>query len=82
MRAGRKLTPAHWPDGARVAACVSFDVDNETPSLSRADFAPSSLSAGEFGALTGLERVLKLLDRHGIPASFYIPAAAPCYTRK
>ncbi len=76
VRAGRKLTPAHWPDGARVAACISFDVDNETPSLSRGDLAPSSLAAGEFGALTGLERVLKLLDRHDIPASFYIPAAS------
>ena len=76
VRAGRKLTPVHWPDGCRVAACISFDVDNETPSLSRGDLAPSSLSAGEFGALTGLKRVLKLLDRHVIPASFYIPAAS------
>jgi peptidoglycan/xylan/chitin deacetylase (PgdA/CDA1 family) len=76
VRAGRTLTPEHWPGGARVAACISFDVDNETPSLSRGDLAPSSLSAGAFGALAGLERILRLLDRHDVPASFYIPAVS------
>jgi hypothetical protein len=28
-RVGRKLTPKSWPNGARVAVCLSFDVDNE-----------------------------------------------------
>jgi hypothetical protein len=28
VRAGRRLTPA-WPNGARVAVALSFDVDNE-----------------------------------------------------
>jgi len=76
VRAGRRLTPEHWPDNARVAACISFDVDNETLSLARGEVAPSRLSAGEFGALTGLKRILKLLARHDIPASFYIPAVS------
>ena len=30
VRAGRDLTPATWPGGARVAVALSFDVDNET----------------------------------------------------
>jgi hypothetical protein len=30
VRAGRDLTPASWPGGARVAILLSFDVDNET----------------------------------------------------
>jgi hypothetical protein len=30
VRAGRKLTPASWPGGARVAVCLSFDVDDES----------------------------------------------------
>lgn len=30
VRAGRDLTPAGWPGGARVAVLLSFDVDNET----------------------------------------------------
>jgi peptidoglycan-N-acetylglucosamine deacetylase len=76
VRAGRSLTPEHWPDNTRVAACISFDVDNETLSLARGETAPSPLSGGEYGALTGFKRILKLLDRHDIPASFYVPAVA------
>ena len=72
VRAGRKLTPKIWPNGARVAVCLSFDVDNEL--LWRRTPLPVPLSEGEYGATTGLPRVLDLLDRHSIPASFYIPA--------
>ncbi len=76
VRAGRKLTPKSWPGGSRVAVCFSFDVDNEALSLARATVAPVTLSAGEYGAMTGLPRVLELLERQGIPASFYIPAVS------
>ena len=76
VRAGRKLTPSSWPNGARMAVCLSFDVDNETLSLVRGATAPVTLSAGEFGALSGLTRVLALLERHHVPASFYIPAVS------
>jgi peptidoglycan/xylan/chitin deacetylase (PgdA/CDA1 family) len=75
-RAGRKLTPPSWPDGARVAVCLSFDVDNETLSLPEGDTEPVTLSAGEYGAMTALPRILDLLDRHDLPASFYVPAVA------
>src|SRR5215212_3613390 len=30
VRAGRSLQPKAWPNGARVAVLLSFDVDNET----------------------------------------------------
>ena len=72
VRAGPKLTPKVWPHAARVAVCLSFDVDNEL--LWRRTPLPVPLSQGEYGAITGLPRVLDLLDRHAIPASFYIPA--------
>ena len=72
VRAGQKLTPKAWPHGARVAVCLSFDVDNEL--LWRRTPLPVPLSQGEYGATTGLPRVLDLLDRQSIPASFYIPA--------
>ena len=72
VRAGQKLTPKSWPNGARVAVCLSFDVDNEL--LWRLTPLPVPLSQGEYGATTGLPRVLDLLDRQSIPASFYIPA--------
>ncbi len=71
VRAGRKLTPKSWPGGARVAVCISFDVDNE--SLWRQTPLPVPLSEGEYGALEGLPRILDLLDKHAVPASFYIP---------
>jgi peptidoglycan-N-acetylglucosamine deacetylase len=76
VRAGRKLTPASWPNRAKVAVCLSFDVDNESFTLARGTTAPAVLSAGEFGAMAGLPRVLDVLDRNQIAASFYIPAVS------
>jgi peptidoglycan/xylan/chitin deacetylase (PgdA/CDA1 family) len=81
VRAGRKLTPARWPGGARLAVCLSFDVDNETLALRTGDTAPVALSAGEFGALAGLPRIIELLDRQELPASFYIPAVSAALHR-
>ena len=71
-RLGRTLTPKSWPNGARVAVCLSFDVDNEL--LQRANPLPVPLSVGEYGATTSLPRILALLDRHQVPATFFIPA--------
>ena len=76
VRAGRVLTPRQWPNAARVAVCLSFDVDNESFTLNRGDTTPVTLSAGEYGATRGLPRVLEALDRHGIAGSFYIPAVS------
>jgi peptidoglycan-N-acetylglucosamine deacetylase len=76
VRAGRVLTPRPWPNGARVAVCLTFDVDNESFTLLRGDTTPVTLSAGEYGAMKGLPRVLEALDRHGIAGSFYIPAVS------
>jgi peptidoglycan/xylan/chitin deacetylase (PgdA/CDA1 family) len=71
-RMGKKLTPKVWPNGARVAVCLSFDVDNEL--LQRGNPLPVPLSVGEYGATTGLPRILDLLDRRQVPATFFIPA--------
>jgi peptidoglycan-N-acetylglucosamine deacetylase len=75
-RVGRKLTPKSWPGNARVAVCLSFDVDNESYLLARGETSPTTLSAADFGAQTGLPRILALLDRYQIPASFFIPAVS------
>lgn len=71
-RVGRKLTPKSWPNGARIAVCLSFDVDNEL--LQRANPLPVPLSVGEYGATTSVPRILDVLDRHQVPATFFIPA--------
>jgi peptidoglycan-N-acetylglucosamine deacetylase len=74
VRAGRNLTPKSWPNGARVAVALTFDVDNEL--LARQTPLPVPLSQGEYGATTALPRLLALLDKHAVPASFYIPAVS------
>lgn len=75
IRAGRNLTPASWPGGARVAVLLSFDVDNETVyGLRDGEVSIGPLSQGEYGHRVALPRVLRLLERERIPASFFFPA--------
>lgn len=74
VRAGRSLQPKTWPKGARVAVALSFDVDNETPNLRFGQPTVGELSQGQYGARVGLPRLVTLLDRHAIPATFFIPA--------
>src|SRR5712692_3766499 len=76
VRAGRPLRPATWPNGAQVAVALSFDVDQETSSLRDGKTSPALLAQGEYGSRAGLPRILKMLDRHAIPASFYIPGVS------
>ena len=76
VRAGRSLTPKSWPDGARVAVCLTFTLNNSANMLARGDSAVVALTGGEFGAVTGLPRVLEVLDQHQIPATFFISATA------
>lgn len=75
VRAGRSLTPASWPGGARVAVLLSFDVDNETvQGLRDGEVSIGPLSQGEYGHRVALPRVLRLLEREAVPASFFFPA--------
>lgn len=76
VRAGRSLQPESWPGGARVAVLLAFDVDVETIPLIYYEATPDYLSRAEFGARVGVQRVLTLLDKHRIPASFFVPAIA------
>ena len=82
VSAGKRLKPAAWPNGARVAVGLSFDVDNATADLATGNLISESISRGEYGAVDGLPRILRLLDKHQIPASFFIPAvirrSLPC----
>lgn len=75
-RAGRRLTPTSWPNGARVAVSITFDDDNESYLLAAGDTSPTALSAGEYGAKSGLPRILRLLDKYEVPSTFFIPAVS------
>lgn len=74
VRAGQDLTPSSWPDDGRVAVGLSFDVDTETNWLWNGRHSPASLSRGEYGARTGLPRILDTLNDFEVPATFFIPA--------
>ncbi|NBH08765.1 polysaccharide deacetylase [Amycolatopsis sp. SID8362] len=76
VRAGRPLRPASWPGGAKVAVALSFDSDHETPALRDGEVLPGKLAQGEYGARVGVPRILKLLQRHNAPASFFVPAVS------
>src|SRR5260370_39647198 len=74
--AGKRLKPKQWPNGARVAVALSFDVDNATVPLSRGQLGSEDLSRAMYGAIDGLPRILQVLDRQNVPASFFIPAVS------
>src|SRR3954454_23901715 len=76
VRAGRSLKPTEWPNGARVAVALSFDPDHETIPLRDAETQPGKLSQGEYGSRVGARRIMALLERHAIPASFFMPAVS------
>jgi peptidoglycan-N-acetylglucosamine deacetylase len=76
VSAGRRLKPKSWPGGARVAVALSFDVDNASATLARGNLNYEVISRGEYGAVDGLPRILRLMEKHRIPASFFIPAVS------
>ncbi len=74
VRAGRSLKPDAWPGGARCAVALSFDSDHETLTLRHGTASPGKLSQGEYGARVAVPRILELLGRQGVPATFFVPA--------
>lgn len=74
-RVGRRLTPKTWPNGAKVAVNIGYDVDNMGIGRGGGPL-PGPASAGEYGAVDGLPRILSLLDKHQLPASFFIPVSS------
>jgi len=75
VRAGKDLTPESWPGSNKVAVSLSFDVDTEPVWMGfQKQSSPSYMSRGEYGVRTGMPRILKLLEKHDITATFFIPA--------
>ena len=73
VRAGRRLHPPNWKDGARCAIALSFDCDHETNELRDGGNSIGRLSWGQYGSLVGLPRILGLLHRHDVRATFFVP---------
>src|SRR5579863_266601 len=69
---GPKLLPKRWPNGTRVAVLLTFDDDTQAPLLRDGTTEPTALSAADYGAQTGTPRLLEILDRHNVPATFFV----------
>lgn len=61
--------PTHEP---RLTVALTFDHDAISSEVTRGD-GPVKISRGEFGPRVGVPRILALLERHGIPATFFVP---------
>jgi peptidoglycan/xylan/chitin deacetylase (PgdA/CDA1 family) len=58
----------------RLSCCLTFDFDAMSAWIgSFQSENPSMISRGEFGAVVGLPRILDLLTKHGIRATFCVP---------
>jgi len=76
VRAGRALRPTAWKDGSRCAVALSFDSDHETTELRDGGVSIGKLSQGQYGNRQAVPRIVDILDRHGVKASFFVPAVA------
>jgi peptidoglycan/xylan/chitin deacetylase (PgdA/CDA1 family) len=80
--------PYAWPRRSRSAAVLSFDVDAESAFIFRepekARRSLGDLEERRFGPRVGVDRILRMLDRVELKATFFIPGwtvvnhLAPC----
>ncbi|MGV9387291.1 polysaccharide deacetylase family protein [Nonomuraea sp. NPDC003707] len=76
LNATRSADPITWPGNATAAAILSFDLDAEDVVLT-ADATNATrlsvMSHQAYGPLTGVPRILRLLQRHDLRATFFVP---------
>lgn len=76
VRAGRGLRPDSWPGGKRCAVALSFDSDHDTNELRDGGRSIGRLSWGQYGSRVGVPRILELLKKTSVPATFFVPAVS------
>ncbi len=57
----------------RHLVCLTFDLDAISGFIARGQTTPSWISRGEFGARVGAPRLLALLEKYAIKATWFIP---------
>lgn len=65
-----------WPDGKRIALMVTFDFDVQWLRYSRNGRKPlgfADQSRGEYGPEEGMARILRILEKHGVKGTFFVP---------
>lgn len=71
------LNPLPWPDGKRLAATITFDIDAD--SLIRnarpedGHLRLSAISAGRYGPTVAVPRILETYRRFGLTQTFFMP---------
>lgn len=66
----------HWLGDAAALVVLTFDVDGETPVLAAGEQYEthlSTMSHQAYGPKVGLPRILAMLERRGLPATFFFP---------
>ena len=70
----QKVGKIRLPEGKKVAVCLGFDFDAQA--IWDGSFnliSPAYMSRGEFGAEVGAPRILRILDKYDIKATWFIP---------
>jgi peptidoglycan/xylan/chitin deacetylase (PgdA/CDA1 family) len=70
------MAPFAWPDGHRAALSLTFDVDAESAVLAVDPVYArrlSTMSHQRYGPRVGVPRILRMLERAGIRATFFVP---------
>lgn len=63
-----------WKNGKKCAIMLGFDFDAESLWVGSMGLStPTYLSRGAYGARVGVPRILDLLDKYGLKATFFIP---------
>jgi peptidoglycan-N-acetylglucosamine deacetylase len=70
------MAPFTWPDGHRAALSLTFDVDAESAILAVDPVYAgrlSTMSHQAYGPKVGVPRILRMLERVGVRATFFVP---------
>jgi peptidoglycan-N-acetylglucosamine deacetylase len=72
----RSIRTADWLGDASAGVMITFDVDAETNLLSKSDAYRDHLgpmSHHQYGPRIGVPRILEMLERQSVPATFFVP---------
>jgi len=62
-----------WPEGYKCCVNISFDYDSNSALIRREPLDIVAQSRGRFAPNVAIERILDLLDKHEIKATFFTP---------
>ncbi|MCB0013150.1 MAG: polysaccharide deacetylase family protein, partial [Anaerolineales bacterium] len=57
----------------RCTVLLTFDFDAESSKMAKGLTTPTPMSQGTYGARVGLPRILNLLAKYELPATFFVP---------